>query len=132
MSNSNVTAPMQFLQTSKEKYANRRFGKKSKYPFALSAALHGYARQPGSSCDTDPLAADHDVIIFEYAGVGCSTGKVPPTVGGITAHVLELLDVLSLETVDVLGFSLGGTTNGIGAALDRPKDDSRRHSTARW
>lgn len=32
MSNSAITAPTQFLQTPKEKYAYRRFGKKSKYP----------------------------------------------------------------------------------------------------
>jgi len=32
MSNSAITAPTQFLQTQKEKYAYRRFGKKSKYP----------------------------------------------------------------------------------------------------
>jgi pimeloyl-ACP methyl ester carboxylesterase len=57
---------------------------------------------------TDPLAADHEVILFEYAGVARSTGKVPTTLAGMAEHVFSFLDTLGIETRDVLGFSLGG------------------------
>jgi pimeloyl-ACP methyl ester carboxylesterase len=57
---------------------------------------------------TDPLAADHDVILFENAGVGRSSGKVPTTMAGMAEHVLAFLDTLGIKTCDVLGFSLGG------------------------
>jgi pimeloyl-ACP methyl ester carboxylesterase len=33
---------------------------------------------------TDGLAADHDIILFDNAGVGASGGETPPTV---LAHV---------------------------------------------
>jgi pimeloyl-ACP methyl ester carboxylesterase len=57
---------------------------------------------------TDPLAADHDLILFENAGVGRSSGKVPTTMAGMAEHVLAFLDTLGIKTCDVLGFSLGG------------------------
>jgi len=40
--------------------------------------------------------------------VGCSSGAVPETIAGMTAHVLTFLDELRLKVCDVLGFSLGG------------------------
>ena len=46
--------------------------------------------------------------MFDSAGVGRSTGKVPPTVTGMAAHAFDFLDGLGLENCDVLGFSLGG------------------------
>ena len=57
---------------------------------------------------TDPLASAREVILFDSAGVGGSTGTVPHTIGGMTAHALDFLDRLGLDNCDVLGFSLGG------------------------
>jgi pimeloyl-ACP methyl ester carboxylesterase len=57
---------------------------------------------------TDVLASGREVILFDSAGIGRSTGKVPETVQGMTAHALAFLDALGLERVDLLGFSLGG------------------------
>jgi pimeloyl-ACP methyl ester carboxylesterase len=107
MSNSNVTAPTQFLETSKEKYAYRRFGKKSKYPLLFLQHFTG-TLDNWDPLVTDPLALDHDVILFDNAGVGRSTGKVSNTVAGMAEHVFAFLDALRIETCDVLGFSLGG------------------------
>lgn len=107
MSNSIVTAPTQFLQTSKEKYAYRRFGKKSKFPLLFLQHFTGTLDNWDPSV-TDPLAADHDVILFENAGVGRSTGKVPTTMDEMAEHALAFLATLGIETCDVLGFSLGG------------------------
>jgi pimeloyl-ACP methyl ester carboxylesterase len=109
MSDSNITTPTQFLQTKEEKYAYRRFGKKSKYPLLFLQHFAGTLdnRDP---CVTDPLVTDREVILFENAGVGRSTGKVPTTMAGMAAHVVAFLDTLRIDSCDVLGFSLGGVT----------------------
>lgn len=120
MPNSNVTAPTQFVQTSKEKYAYRRFGKKSGSPLLFLQHFTG-TLDNWDPFVTDPLAVDHDVILFENAGVGRSTGKVPTTVAAMAEHVFAFLDALGIETTcDVLGFSLGGMISQQ-MALDRPR-----------
>ena len=107
MSESNITAPTQFLQTSKEKYAYRRFGRKSECPLLLLQHFTG-TLDNWDPAVTDALAAVHNVILFEYAGVGRSTGKLPTTMAGMAEHVFAFLDALGIKTCDVLGFSLGG------------------------
>jgi pimeloyl-ACP methyl ester carboxylesterase len=68
---------------------------------------------------TDPLAERGELILFESAGIGRSTGKVPETVAGMAEHALAFLDGLGLNTCDVLGFSLGGMV-AQQMALERP------------
>ena len=107
MSNSAITARTQFLQTPKEKYAYRRFGKKCKYPLLCLQHFTG-TLDNWDPAVTDPLAEEHDIILFDNAGVGGSTGKVPTTMAGMAEHAAAFLDTLGMETCDVLGFSLGG------------------------
>jgi pimeloyl-ACP methyl ester carboxylesterase len=68
---------------------------------------------------TDPLAEGREVILFDSAGVGRSTGKVPTTVAGMASNALDFLDSLELRSCDVLGFSLGGMV-AQQMALERP------------
>jgi pimeloyl-ACP methyl ester carboxylesterase len=56
----------------------------------------------------DGLAADRDVITFDYPGIGSSTGATPATVADFALECAAFLHALSLTTVDFLGFSLGG------------------------
>lgn len=119
MSDSSVTAPTQFLQTKKEKYAYRRFGKKSQYPLLFLQHFTG-TLDNWDPAVTDRLAADYDIILFENAGVGRSGGKVPTTMVGMAEHVFAFLEALGIETCDVLGFSLGGVIAQV-MALDNPK-----------
>ncbi len=118
MSNSNVTAETKYIQTSKEKYAYRRFGKKSELPLLFLQHFMG-SLDNWDSFVTDPLAADHDVILLDNAGVGRSTGKVPTTMAQMAEHVFAFLDTLGIGTCNVLGFSLGGII-AQQMALDRP------------
>src|SRR4029453_14929164 len=73
---------------------------------------------------TDPLGDGREVILFDSAGVGRSTGPVPPTVAGMAAHALQFLDGLCVTSCDVLGFSLGGMV-AQQMALDRPSSIHR-------
>jgi pimeloyl-ACP methyl ester carboxylesterase len=115
---SNVTAPTQFLQVRNERYAYRRFGNGPGRPLLFLQHFTG-TLDNWDPAVTDPLASGREVILFESAGVGRSTGKVPDTVAGMATHALAFLDGLGVTTCDVLGFSLGGMV-AQQMAQDRP------------
>jgi len=104
---SNIAAPTQFLQVKDQQYAYRRFGEGSRPPLLLLQHFTG-TLDNWDPAVTDPLAASREVILFENAGVGRSTGKVPESIAAMSHHALAFLDGLGLSTCDVLGFSLGG------------------------
>ncbi|PPA02586.1 alpha/beta hydrolase [Pseudomonas sp. MWU12-2312b] len=56
----------------------------------------------------DGLARTRRVITTDYRGIGGSGGTAPLTVGEMADDAIQLIRSLGLETVDVLGFSLGG------------------------
>src|SRR5438046_1065592 len=70
---SNVTAPTQFLQVSNETYAYRRFGNGSDIP--LLFLQHTGTLDNGDPAVTDPLATGREVILLENAGVGLAEGE---------------------------------------------------------
>jgi len=115
---SNTTAPTQFIETSLEKYAYRRFGHGSAPPLVFLQHFTG-TLDNWDPAVTDPLAQGREVILFESAGVGRSTGEVPETVSGMSAHLLAFANALCLTQLDLLGFSLGGMV-AQQAALERP------------
>ena len=104
---SNTTAPTRFLQAGGETYAYRRFGSGSGLPLMFLQHFTG-TLDNWDPAVTDPLALGREVILFESAGLGRSSGQVPGTVAGMAKHALAFLDGLGLKTCDVLGFSLGG------------------------
>ena len=104
---SNTTAPTQMLRGRNGTYAYRRFGHGSGRPLLFLQHFTG-TLDNWDAAVTDPLASGREVILFDSAGVGRSTGKVPTTVAGMASHALDFVDGLELESCDVLGFSLGG------------------------
>jgi pimeloyl-ACP methyl ester carboxylesterase len=56
----------------------------------------------------DGIAAHHRVIAFDNLGVGASGGSVPHTVEEMGRDAIAFIRSLSLDTVDLFGFSLGG------------------------
>ena len=115
---SNTTAPTRFLQADSETYAYRRFGSGPGLPLLFLQHFTG-TLDNWDPAVTDALASGRDVILFESAGLGRSTGSVPETIAGMAKHALAFLDGLGVEKVDVLGFSLGGMV-AQQMALDRP------------
>jgi alpha/beta hydrolase fold len=57
---------------------------------------------------TNGLAVDHDVILFDYPGIGRSSGETPSTVAALSEHCAAFCRASGLIKVDVLGFSPGG------------------------
>ncbi|MGA2761323.1 MAG: alpha/beta hydrolase, partial [Candidatus Cybelea sp.] len=104
---SNITAPTQCADARGSKYAYRRFGKAGGSPLLCLQHFTGNLDNWDPAV-TDPLAVEHDVILFDSAGVGRSDGTVPNTVGAMAEHALAFLDALNIKTCDVLGYSLGG------------------------
>jgi pimeloyl-ACP methyl ester carboxylesterase len=140
---SNTTAPTQYVTTGENTYAYRHFGSGRAHPLLFlqhfTGTLDGW-----DPAVTDPIAAGRSVILFESAGIGRSSGKVPETVAGMADHALKFLEAIGLTQVDVLGFSLGGMVvqvmalkrpallrriiltgtgpeGGVGVAMDRPE-----------
>jgi pimeloyl-ACP methyl ester carboxylesterase len=68
---------------------------------------------------TDSLAQSRPVFLFDSAGIGRSSGKVPDTVAGMADHALKFADALGLIQIDVLRFSLGGMVGQV-MAFNRP------------
>src|SRR5262245_4827724 len=104
---SNTTAPTQLLQGTHATYAYRRLGGGIRRPLVCLQHFTGTLDNWDPSV-TDPLAVDREVILFDSAGIGRSTGTLPTTVAGMAMHALDFLDALCLISCDVLGFSLGG------------------------
>ena len=104
---SNTTAPTRFVQVGPVTYAYRRFGSGSRPPLLCLQHFTG-TLDNWDPAVTDPLAREREVILFENAGIGRSTGVVPETISGMSQHVKGFLSSLRLDSCDVLGFSLGG------------------------
>jgi pimeloyl-ACP methyl ester carboxylesterase len=60
-----------------------------------------------------------EVILFESASLGRSTGEVPGNIPGMAAHAHAFVDALGLKRVDLLGYSLGRMV-AQQIALERP------------
>jgi pimeloyl-ACP methyl ester carboxylesterase len=115
---SNTNAPTQFLKASGHTYAYRRFGSGSALPLLCLQHFTG-TLDNWDPAVSDRLAAGREVILFDNAGVGRSTGKVPPTVGEMARHPMAFLEGLGIEKCDVIGYSLGGMV-ALQMVQDRP------------
>lgn len=107
LSASNTTATTQFVQTTLETYAYRRFGNKVGVPLVCLQHFTG-TLDNWDPAVVDRLAEGREVILFESAGLGRSTGQVPETIPAMAQHALAFADALGLEKIDLLGYSLGG------------------------
>jgi pimeloyl-ACP methyl ester carboxylesterase len=56
----------------------------------------------------DGIAAQRRVILVDLRGVGGSGGTTPDSVEAMASDTIAFLQALGLNTVDLLGFSLGG------------------------
>ena len=87
-------------------------------PSALPGVLQLQHGRLGSGGNEQPRA-DHEVILFDNAGVGASGGETPHTVVEMTHHCVAFCRALGLKAIHVVGFSLGGMI-AQQLALDHP------------
>jgi pimeloyl-ACP methyl ester carboxylesterase len=118
MTSSNVSAVTKSVDVGEQRYAYRSFGAGTGLPLLFLQHFTG-TLDNWDPAVTDPLARGREVILFDNAGVGQSTGSVPTTIAGMAQHAAAFLDALRLARCDVLGYSLGGMI-AQQMALDRP------------
>lgn len=56
----------------------------------------------------DLLAEKHQVITFDYSGIGYSTGKLPTDIKEVAKDVKDLADFLKIKKAILMGWSYGG------------------------
>ena len=104
---SHETAPTRFVEADGIRFAYRRFGKPGTVPLLFleyfNSNMDGW-----DPAVTNSLAADHEVILLDNAGVAASGGETPNTVVEMTPHCVAFCHALGLKAIHIVGFSLGG------------------------
>lgn len=113
-----TTASTRFLDVGGTRFAYRRFGTPAGTPLVFTQHFMGNLDNFDPAI-ADALAAGREVILFDNVGVGSSTGIAPDTVEGIAAGAGSFISALGLQTVDILGHSMGGEVAQL-VALDHP------------
>jgi pimeloyl-ACP methyl ester carboxylesterase len=112
------TVPTKFIEAKGIRYAYRRFGKAGTVPLLFleyfNSNMDGW-----DPAVTNSLAADHEIILFDNAGVGASGGETPHTVVEMTQHCIAFCRAVGLNAIYIVGFSLGGMI-AQQLALERP------------
>ena len=114
-----ITAPTQFVEANGIRFAYRRWGKEGKLPLVFNQHFTG-SLDNWDPAVLDGLAKEREVIIFNNAGIGSSTGEVPNTFAGMAKNAEAFIDALGLEQVDLVGFSIGGMV-AQQIVVDRPE-----------
>jgi pimeloyl-ACP methyl ester carboxylesterase len=113
-----TTAPTRFLDVGSTRFAYRRFGTPADTPLVFTQHFMGNLDNFDPAI-SDALAPGREIILFDNAGVGRSTGTAPHTIAGMAAGAASFIDGLGLRSVDILGHSMGGEIAQL-IALERP------------
>ena len=113
------TAPTQFAEARGIRFAYRRFGQPGRSPLVFFQHFMGTLDDHDPAL-SDAFAADREVILFDNAGVGSSSGTVPDTIEAMARDAISFTDALGLTTVDVVAHSMGGLV-AQEVALARPE-----------
>src|SRR5437879_13461931 len=101
------TAPTQFLEANRIRFAFRRFGKANGVPLVFNQHYLG-TMDYWDPMVTDGLARDREVILFNNAGVSSSSGEVPTTFAQTGANAVAFSRALASNKADMLGFCSRG------------------------
>ena len=88
-------------------FAYRRLGQSDGIPLVME--IHFRANMDfWDSLLVNNISADRPVIIYDRAGIGRSDGEVRTTYSGWADDAVAFAKALSLEQIDIFGFSMGG------------------------
>src|SRR5713226_9430691 len=113
-----LTAPTMLVEANGAKIAYRRFGNPVGVPLVFFQHFTGTMDNWDPSV-IDAFAKDREVVLFNNGGISSSGGNVPTSIEEFARYAEALIDVLGLEKVDLLGFSMGGFI-AQQIAVDRP------------
>jgi pimeloyl-ACP methyl ester carboxylesterase len=101
------TAETRFATAAGLDFAYRRFGRSAGLPLVMLQHFRGNLDNWDPAL-TDALAAEREVILVDYPGVGSSTGEPSGNIAGTARRMIAFVDALGLDGIDLLGFSIGG------------------------
>src|SRR5579875_2204118 len=101
------TVPTQFVEANGIRFAYRRFGKTGGVPIVLFIHFRG-TMDHWDPAVTDGLAKDREVILFDNAGIGASSGTTPNTIPAMATDAIAFIKALGIGKADILGYSIGG------------------------
>ncbi|WP_228427519.1 alpha/beta fold hydrolase [Chryseobacterium gambrini] len=102
-----ATVPTQFVEANGIKFAYRAYGKEGGIPVIYLNHLTSNL----DNCDPrimDAIAAKRKIIVFDYRGVGTSTGKQGESIADMAKDGIAFIHALGYNQVDIIGFSMGG------------------------
>jgi pimeloyl-ACP methyl ester carboxylesterase len=101
------SAPTESVHAGGVEFAYRRFGRASDLPLVMLQHFRGNLDNWDPAL-TNALAAEREVILVDYPGVGSSGGAFGPSIVDAARHTIAFITALGLYEVDLLGFSIGG------------------------
>lgn len=101
------TVPTQFVEADGIRFAYRRFGKTGHIPIVMNIHFRG-TMDHWDPAVTDGLAREREVILFDNAGIGASSGETPASFDVMAANAIAFIDALGISKTDILGYSIGG------------------------
>src|ERR1043165_4793529 len=104
---SHQTAATQVIEAAGIEFAYRRFGHSAEMPLVMLQHFRGNLDNWDPAL-TDALAAEREVILVDYPGVGTSTGPSCRTIPEMARRMIAFVTALGFEAIDLLGFSIGG------------------------
>lgn len=103
-----ATVPTQFVTAANGiKFAYRRLGAKKEIPIIYFNHLTANL----DNCDPrvmDGMAKQHEIISFDYRGVGSTTGEDAISIQDMAKDSLAFIKALGYTKVDIMAFSMGG------------------------
>lgn len=108
------TVPTQFVEAGGRTLAYRRFGEGP--PLVMCLRFRG-VMDDWDPAFLDALAANFEVITFDYSGIGLSTGMPSYVREKMAGDARDLVEALGLDRVVILGWSIGGTAAQIFTAM---------------
>jgi pimeloyl-ACP methyl ester carboxylesterase len=101
------TAETQVAEAAGVQFAYRRFGRPAEPPLVMLQHFRGNLDNWDPAL-TDALAAEREVILVDYPGVGSSSAEFGPTIADTARQMTAFIGALGLDEIDLLGFSIGG------------------------
>ena len=101
------TAETELVGAAGAEFAYRRFGRPGNLPLVMLQHFRGNLDNWDPAL-TDALAAEREIILVDYPGVGSSTGEPSDTIAQTARQIIAFADALGLGEIDLLGFSIGG------------------------
>ncbi|HWG60942.1 MAG TPA: alpha/beta hydrolase [Streptosporangiaceae bacterium] len=101
------SVPTQYAEGGGIRFAYRRLGIPERPPLVFFQHFMGTLDDHDPAL-SDAFASDREVILFDNAGVGSTSGTVPDTIEAMARDAISFIGALGLNTVDLVAHSMGG------------------------